>query len=852
MALRPSSVWWSRASALAIGTLIAVPATAQDKMLFRDASAPIEARVDDLLGRLTLEEKVSLMAGATGMTGQAIPRLGIPEVKMTDGPTGVRSPEGDPATVFPVGVAIAATWNPALAQQVGGAIADEARGYGASVLLAPTVNIVRTPRWGRNFETYSEDPYLTTRIALGYVRGVQDKGVGVSIKHFAANNQETNRFFTNSAVDERTMRELYLPAFETVIKTLDPWSVMASYNKINGTYAGENRWLLTDVLRKDWGFKGFVVSDWGATHTTAEALNAGLDLEMPGPPKHYGEKLLAAVKAGQVTQAQIDMTARRMVGLIVRSGVIEGTAGKNGVVGGPAHAAISQRAAEEGIVLLKNAGLLPLDPSIRTLAVVGPNAVSARIQGSGSSAVKPFDAIATPLDALRAALPGVKIVYEPGVDNEDAPPAADAALFSPDKSRAAKGLTQSYFASADLSGAPVTSDVATTFVKHISGNVAGAQSANYLSLRWEGVFWPPVSGRYEFSIRGTGNGTLTFDGKTLIERATPAVPDNRDVVGFPVGRRTVAIDLEAGKGYPVRLDYVNGKSPYESLGFGVRLPRPSFDAAIAAAKSADAAIVIVGSNSRTEGEGYDRTSIDLPGDQNKLVSAVAVANAKTVVVVNAGAAMTMPWKDEVSAIVDIWLPGQFGPAALANILTGKVNPSGRLPVTFPATDADNVIKVETATTNYAEGLLVGYRSFDARAVKPLFAFGHGLSYTNFAYGTAIAPARIKAGGAVKATVGVRNTGKRDGMEVVQLYVAPVDRAAADPVKQLKAFAKVPIRAGARQAVALTLDPRAFASYDVAAKAWMVRPGRYRLMIGAAADDIRVVKDIEVTGSARVK
>ncbi|QNA86142.1 glycoside hydrolase family 3 protein [Sphingomonas sp. So64.6b] len=841
----------SRAALLAACALSALPATAEDRVLYLNPAAPLEARVDDLLSRLTLEEKISLMAGATGMTGQAIPRLGIPEIKMTDGPTGVRSPEGQPATVFPVGVAIAATWNPALAQQVGGAIAEEARGYGASVLLAPTVNIVRTPRWGRNFETYSEDPYLTGRIALGYVRGVQDNGVGVSIKHFAANNQETNRFFTNSVVDERTMRELYLPAFETVVKTLDPWSVMASYNKLNGTYAGENSWLLTDVLKKEWGFKGFVVSDWGATHTTAKAINAGLDLEMPGPPQHFGAKLLAAAKAGEVTPAQIDETARRMVRLIVRSGVIEGTAGTKGMVGGPAHAAVSQRAAEEAIVLLKNAGLLPLDPSIRTLAVIGPNAAKARIQGGGSSAVQPFDAIAAPLDALRAALPGVKILYERGVDSEDVPPAADAALFSMDGNRTRAGLAQSYFAAADQAGEPVASDVATTFVKYISGNVAGPQSANYLSLRWKGLFWAPVSGRYEFSIRGTGKAMLAFDGKTLIDKTMPSVPDNRDVIGFPVARRTATVELEAGKGYPIQLDYTNGKSLYESLSFGVRVPRPSLDAAVAAAKSADAAIVIVGSNSLTEGEGYDRASIDLPGDQDKLVSAIAAANKKTVVVVNAGAAMTMPWKDEVPAIVDMWLTGQSGPAALAGILTGKVNPSGRLPVTFPARDADDVIKMDAGTSSYSEGLLVGYRSFDARGVTPLFAFGHGLSYTSFDYGKAVAPARIKAGAATKVMLEVRNTGKRDGMEVVQLYVAPVDRAATEPVKQLRAFAKVAIPAGSRQSVVLTLDPRAFATYDVVAKAWMVRPGRYRLMIGAASDDIRTVKDIEVSGTARV-
>jgi beta-glucosidase len=836
---------------------IALPVAAQNtakggaKMVYRNPAAPIEARVDDLMARLTLEEKISLLAGATSMTGHAIPRLGIPEIKMTDGPTGVRSPEGQPATVFPVGVAIAATWNPDLAHEVGGAIAEEARGYGASVLLAPTVNIVRTPRWGRNFETYSEDPYLTGQIALGYVRGVQAKGVGVSIKHFAANNQETNRFFTNSAVDERTLRELYLPAFETVVKQAEPWSVMASYNKLNGIYATENRWLLTELLKTEWSFKGFVVSDWSATHTTAPAANAGLDMEMPGPPEHFGDKLLAATKAGEVSTQQIDDNARRMVRLLVRSGVIDGKAGTGGEIGGARHTAIARKAAEEAIVLLKNSGILPLDPAIKTLAVIGPNAGKARIQGGGSSAVQPFDAIPTPLDALRAALPGVKIVYEKGVDSEEVPPTADPKLFSPDATHTRPGLTQFYYAAPNQAGAPIATDIAKAFMKRISGNVAGPQSANYASLRWEGIFWPPESGRYEFSTRGTGSASILFDGKTILDKATPSTPDNRDVLGFPVGRRTVAVDLEAGNGYPIRIDYTNGKSPYEIFNFGVRLPRPSFDAAIGAAKDADAAILLIGSNSLTEGEGYDRTTLDLPGEQNRLVSAVLAANPKTVVVVNAGAAMTMPWKDAVPAIVDMWLPGQAGPAALADILTGKVDPSGRLPVTFPARDADNVIKVDPGTSTYSEGLLVGYRSFDARGVKPLFAFGHGLSYTSFDYGKPVAPARLKAGATARITLRVRNTGKRDGKEVVQLYVAPVDRAPTDPVRQLRAFAKVAIPAGADRAVELNLDKRAFAVYDVAAKGWVVRPGRYRLLIGGASDDIRATIDLEIIGTATV-
>ncbi|MGK6319583.1 glycoside hydrolase family 3 C-terminal domain-containing protein [Sphingomonas sp. DT-204] len=836
------------ALALALGG----PAAAQSdaRSIYRDKAAPVDGRVDDLVARLTLDEKVSLLAGASGMTLHAIPRLGIPEFRMTDGPTGVRSPEGKPATVFPTAVSLAATWNPEVTRAVGDAIAEEARGYGASLLLAPTVNIVRTPRWGRNFETYSEDPLLAGRLALGYVEGVQAQGVGVSIKHFAANNQETNRFVVDSIVDERPLREIYLPAFETVMKAADPWSVMASYNKLGGTYASENRWLLTDLLKKEWGFKGFVVSDWGATHSTVAAANAGLDVEMPGPPRYFGEKLIAAVKAGEVSQMQLDDNVRRVVRAIVRSGILDGGPAK-GEIGGKRHEAVARAAADEAVVLLKNAGVLPLKPGIKTLAVIGPNAAVARIQGGGSSAVVPFARLQTPLDAIRAALPGVEVIYEKGVDNEEVPPAADPKLFSPVADRAEPGLKASYFATNDFAGLPTRTELATDFSKRISGNVAGPQAAGYAALRWEGLFWPPETGPYEFSVRGTGSATLTLDGRTIIDKATPSTPDNRDVIGFPVPRRTVTVELEAGKSYPVRLDYVTGRTPYELLAFGVRTPRPSFDAAVAAAKRADAAVVIVGSSSLTEGEGYDRATIDLPGEQDRLVEAIAAANPSAAVVINAGAAMTMPWIDRVPAVVDMFLPGQGGAAALAGVLTGKVNPSGKLPVTFPARSSDDAIDLKSAKSQYAEGLLVGYRGYEARGVKPLFAFGHGLSYTSFAYSGLSGPARVKAGASVKVRFTLRNTGRIAGKEVVQIYVAPEERAENEPVKQLKGFTKVALAPGESRPVELMLDPRAFAGWDMETHRWVARGGAYQLLVGGASDDIRLRKPIQIIDSAPV-
>ncbi|WP_423605620.1 beta-glucosidase H [Sphingomonas sp. MS122] len=839
-------------AAIALTVGMAMPAGAQEAApVYRDAKAQLEARVDDLMARLTLDEKILLLAGESSMALNPIPRLGVPAVKMTDGPTGVRSPDGKPATVFPVGVALAASWNPELAGAVGAAIARETKAHGADVLLAPTVNIVRTPRWGRNFETYSEDPWLTAQLALGYVRGAQAEGIGVSIKHFAANNQESYRFVVDSVVDQRTLREIYLPAFEAVVREADPWSVMASYNKINGTYAAENRWLLTDLLKTEWGYRGFVVSDWGATHSTAPAANAGLDLEMPGPPKHFGDKLKAAVAAGEVSQAQIEANARRMVRLIVRSGVIERGSSRPAAAQPPRQAGVARKAAEEAMVLLKNEGVLPLDRAIRSLAVIGPNADVVRIQGGGSSNVVPFET-QTPLEALRAALPGVRVSYEKGVDNEETPPAADAKLFSPGAARGETGLTASYYMSEDASGAPTKTERVTRFVRWISGNVAGPKVTGYAAIRWEGMFWPRTSGVHEFSVRGTGAPRITLDGKVVLDKASKIVPDNRDVLGFPVPRRTVQVELEVGRGYPIRVDYANGGTPYENLSFGVREPLPSFDAAVAAARAADAAIVIVGSSSTTEGEGYDRASLDLPGEQNRLVEAVVAANPRTAVVVNAGAAMTMPWHERVPAILDMWLPGEGGAAALADVLTGKINPSGKLPVTFVQRTEDDPVDLKSSKSAYSEGLLVGYRGYRARGTKPLFPFGHGLSYTSFAYSPIKLPAHANGGTPVAVRLTVRNTGKRAGQEVVQLYVEPVEPQPGEPPRTLRAFRKVAIPAGAQREVTLTLDPRAFAFYDPEAGGWRVRAGAYRVLAGASSEDIRQTGTIHVVAGGRAR
>ncbi len=815
---------------------------------FRDSTLPLETRVEDLLGRLTLNEKVALMAGSAAFTMHGVERLGVPPVRVTDGPTGVRSNEGEVATVFPVGVAMAATWNPDLTREVAAAIAREALALNNYVVLAPTINIVRTPLWGRNFETYSEDPFLAGTLGAAYIQGLQGEGVGASLKHYAVNNQEVRRMTVSAQVDERTLREIYLAGFEIAVKSANPWTVMASYNRVNGIHATEHDYLLNEILKREWGYDGVVVSDWGAVHSTAPAATGGTDLEMPGPAQWFGDKLLAAVQTGAAPDWRIEDAARRMLRLILRTGVLDGEAPPAGELRTARHRAIAARAAEEAVVLLKNDGdLLPLSPAaIRTVAVVGPNAAARRIQGGGSSEVRAGRRISI-LQAIGDLLGDPdKVVHAEGGDNESVPPAARAEMFSPDAGRGAVGLLCEYFATADRSDAPYRSRVERRIGKLVSAAAMSGMNAELGALRWSGWFWPERSGRHEFSIRAPGEVRIELDGETLVGMTTSGAIDTLDVAGVPVIRRIAGIELEAGRGYPVIIDYIRPADrtslAWEQVFVGVRTPRGSIEQAAELAAGADAAIVIIGAASISEGEGYDRENLDLPGDQNALVEAVVAANPRTVVVLMNGAPYAMPWVDHVPAILEGWLGGEEGPDAVARILFGQAEPSGRLPVTFPRAIEDTPAfpyYPGDETALYGEGLFVGYRHFDRAAQAPLFPFGHGLTYTRFAYTDVRAPEEVKAGDAVEVSFTLANIGQRSGKETAQLYVRPRGPSVERPVKELKGFAKVALAPGESREVRLKLDARAFSFYDPTRRAWIAEPGAYDLLIGASAADIEL-------------
>jgi beta-glucosidase len=805
----------------------------------------IEQRVEELLQKMTLSEKISMLSGQDIWNTAPVKRLGIPSITMTDGPHGVRStgPETGrkmgATTAFPTGISMGAAWNPELVEQVGQALGEETRGMDCDILLAPCVNIVRDPRGGRNFETFSEDPYLTGRTAVAYIKGVQSRGVGTSLKHFAANNYEIERFRATSNVDERTLREIYLAQFEMAVKEAQPWTVMCSYNRLNGVYASQNNHLLNEILRGEWGFQGAVVSDWSANHTIFESVEGGLDLEMPGPAKYY--KLLGeAVQNWQIDEAAVDQAVRRVLRLVVLSGRMEVDKKQDskGAVNTTAHQKLSRRLAEEAITLLKNeGGLLPLGKDIRSIAVIGPNAAEAVIEGGGSSQVPPLYRV-SPLEALRKRLDGkARIEYASGSDNVDEP-------FTIPTSWLEGGLHGDFYEAADFSGEPVAArdGFGTDFHWQMAWTPLPIKP---MAMRWTGILTVPEDGAYKIALKHAGKVKLFLDGESILESAA-AKHGAADLFVEAVAVQK----LQAGKTYEIRMDYV--RHPEQeivnySLAIGL-----TFEAgqdkrlaeAVALAKRSDVALVFAGYPETFESEGSDRPCMDLMGKQNELIAAVAAANPRTVVVLNVGAPVRMPWVDQVAAIVQAYYPGMENGNAVAAVLLGKVNPSGKLPVTFPVRLEDSPAFINASypgcrEVNYGEGIFVGYRYYDKKDVTPLFPFGHGLSYTTFVYRDLKVAKKVKAGKKVEVSLTVKNTGKVAGKEVVQLYVSDLKSSLPRPPKELKGFAKVSLEPEQSETVTFTLDERALSFYDPHMHAWVAEPGEFRVLTGSSSRDIRL-------------
>ncbi len=809
---------------ISTGTL---PTSSPAVPTYRDPKAPLDARVKDLMGRLSADEKLSLLAG-TEFTTQPIPRLGIPAMAMADAGQGVRGGSDTtlgPATAFPSGVAMASTWNPDLIGRVGAAIGIEAqnKGTGVQVMLGPAVNIQRSPLGGRNGEYFSEDPFLAGRLAVGYIRGMQGVGTVACIKHFACNNEENDRFTVNVQVSERALREIYLPAFEAGVKEGGAWTVMSSYNRLNGPYASANRYLLTDVLKRGWGFDGMVMSDWGGVHTATSAISAGNDLEMPGRGIMAPERVKDALARGRITQAQIDQNVTRILRTVLRSGVVDGLKPPDHrLVNSEASRAVALKAAQEGIVLLKNERqTLPLDAyKIHSIALIGPAARGMQMGAQGSPGVTPLRSVG-PLEGIRArAGRNIEVHYASGDSNGSGFP--PGTVTTPGSGSA--GFHAEYFKGKDLQGPPTRA--ATEAQVDLDVAVTGAGTDNY-SARWTGTFTPRKTGETTFLFRADDGCRLYLDDRLVI--------DDWNNGGARTNRFTAT--LTAGRPYRLRAEYYQAGG---NAAAQLRVLEPGLDAyseVVEAARRSDVAIVCVTTRG-TEGEGGDRPSMELPENQDELVRRVAAANPHTIVVLNNGTPVLMPWLRSVPAVIETWFPGQEGGRALAQILFGDVNPSGHLPTTLAARRQDypdfGNFGGDGRRVRYEEGIYVGYRAFDKRRIQPLFPFGHGLSYTSFRLSDLkTSPVANRLTVKVKVT----NTGKRAGAQVVQLYVRDLHPQTDKPVRELKGFSKVFLQGGQSREVSIELSPRDFAWCDVKAKGWRGDPGPYELAVGDSSRNL---------------
>lgn len=795
--------------------------------VFRDAAQPVEARVDDLLAQLTLAEKIKLLNGTDG--AGAVPRLDLPRLRMASGPVGIRS-SNIKATEYPASVALAASWDRTLAESFGVACARDARQRGIHVILGGGMNIQRVPQNARNFEYYSEDPYLAGCIGVAMVRGTQSQGVVATVKHFAANNQETGRMSIDARISERALREIYLPAFRASVVEGKAWAVMSAYNRLNGTFCTEQDWLNNTVLRGEWKFNGVLMSDWNATHDALGALHGGLDLEMPRGTFLNEKNVRPLIDSGQVTTAQIDEKIRRLLRLMIANGFLDRPQADASLpVEDLRSRAVALDLARRSVTLLKNSGaLLPLDAQqLKRVVVIGPNADKAP-RGGGSSVIVPFRGVSL-LEGLRQLAPaGLQI---------------DAILEDQDTEFERLAKLTHYASPVGIVFNPSSTDktlLARLTADAIDADWSGRSPAEGVPLGgFHSIFTttivPTESGPHTFLLKVHGGATLEVDGKILF-----GVSDHHD------GFLAAEAELVAGRKYSLMVDYVRRKAESSSvqLAWGPnRAPLTNEDAAKLA--SADAVIVNAGFNATSETEGTDR-SYSLPTSQRRLIQAVTALNRRTVVVLNSGGSVqTAGWIDQVPALLEAWYPGQEGGQAIAEILLGQVNPSGKLPFTWEKRWEDHPAfgnyPGDGREVDYDEGVLVGYRWYDAKKIEPRFPFGHGLSYTRFDYANLQVKARPDGSGET-VSFDVRNAGTRAGDEIAQLYVASPAAAVSRPPRELRGFARIALAPGETKRVQLEINHADLGWFDEAGHAWQVDSGNYRVQIGASSRDLRLEKD----------
>jgi beta-glucosidase len=803
----------------------------------------MDNKIEDLVQKMTLDEKISLLAGRDMWHTVPIERLGVPAIRVTDGPNGVRGSSGNSSPTsacFPCGSALAATWNTHLIECIGEALADEVKAKAGHILLAPTVNIHRSPIAGRNFECYSEDPYLSGHMASAYIQGLQKKGVGACIKHFVCNDQEFERTTISAEVKERPLREIYLEPFRIAIKEAKPWAVMSAYNRVNGISANANDYILRDILKEEWGFDGVVISDWYGTYDTTSAQGS-LDIEMPGPARWASaEHVKSALAEGRLSEADIDDKVRRILRTINRAGAfanpefVPETADDK-----PEHRALIRETGGEAVVLLKNDGVLPLQPSkIKKLLVVGENALLPQIVGGGSAHVNSHYVV-SPLQGILQYIEDVtEVNYPIGCLTHRSLPSADPSWFRTDEGE--QGLKMSVFASLDLSGEPAVEHTIKRSSLNWFGTEQPAPGLDQFSLRLQGNFVPPESGEYTTGIHCIGQGRVLVDGKEVLP-----FREYRDPAEWSEAQ--IPLICEKGVGQNLTIEYILKDDPHwrtVRLVLFPPIPEDPIAAAEALAREADAVVIVAGLTNEWESEGHDRVDMRLPGDQDLLISRITAVNPNTVVVLNAGSPLEMPWLSEAAALLQTWYLGQEAGNAIADVLFGVVNPSGKLPTTFPKRLEDNPSFInfpgENGEVLYGEGIYVGYRYYDKKNIEPLFPFGYGLSYTSFDYSDlTISNSTLIDNDSMEISLVVKNTGPAAGKEIVQLYVRDLESRLPRPDKELKAFKKIALQPGESQKVTFNLDTQALTYYDPTIPGWVAEPGEFELLIGASSRDIRL-------------
>ena len=809
-----------------------------------------------LINTLTLDEKVSLLSGFNSWYTNKIDNKNIPSIKMSDGPNGVRgdSNSGKSSACFPCAISIGSTWDLSLIKDIGIALGEEAQAKDVDVLLGPTINIHRHPLGGRHFESFSEDPFLTGKIATNYVQGVQSKNVAACLKHFVGNDTEYERHSISSNIDAQTLREIYLLPFEMGIKEGNAKVVMSAYNKLNNIFCSSHQDLLIKILKEEWGFDGYVVSDWGAALETIENANGGLDLEMPGPSNVWGKALIDAVEASEVSEKLIDDKVKRILTVAEFSNRFQKPQIKaEQAIDQPKHRLLLRKAAADGMVLLKNEGSLPLKKNIKKLAVIGPNALEAQIIGGGSASLRPHYQI-HPLEAVQERLGHeTEILYSKGCHTHKYLPKINEELMEEKDGFLVEYFDGNQFDKNLILDERLTGSKFWVF-EGFAKDVISKEERPDISVRFSCTYKPDISGLHEFEIFGIGKCRLLIDGNELIDNWTSMDPGEAFFTFGSASKKGVT-NLQKGEAYKIEVQYkFEGSFPAVYIGCQAPDEVDIFQEALETASHADDVILIVGTNSDWETEGNDRADFNLPANQNKLIEAILEANQNTVVVINTGSPIHMPWEKKAKAIIQTWFAGQEFGNALVDILLGEVNPSGKLPTTFPVkiedTPAYKNYPGKNLQMNYDEKLLVGHRWYESNSIKPLFCFGHGLSFTSFNYQNL----EVTTGSdfVVTCKFEIQNTGDISGLEIAQCYVGFASPLPGEPYKTLQGFVKEEIGANELKKVEIKLGPRNFSFWSVETNTWQIREGSYQILIGSSSENILLQANINLEQALEVR